>query len=67
MVQTLKCCGAVLEEEESSKPSNSGTTPVLGRFSNSKVYGADAEVLRRCLGGGRELQAQQQRRNTRTR
>jgi hypothetical protein len=30
IVQTLKCCGCVLEEEERSKPSNNGATPVLG-------------------------------------
>jgi len=31
IVQTLKCCGAVLEEEERSKPANQGTTPVLDK------------------------------------
>ena len=31
IVQTLKCCGAVLEEEERSKPTNQGTTPLLGK------------------------------------
>jgi len=31
IVQTLKCCGAVLEEEERSKPTNQGTTPLLDK------------------------------------
>jgi len=29
IVQTLKCCGSVLEEEERNKPSSSGTTPLM--------------------------------------
>jgi len=31
LVQTLKCCGSVLEEEERSKPSNGGATPSMDR------------------------------------
>lgn len=34
IVQTLKCCGSVLEEEERSKPSNQGTTPILDKTFN---------------------------------
>ena len=34
IVQTLKCCGSVLEEEERSKPGNNGTTPILGNDYN---------------------------------
>lgn len=31
IVQTLKCCGAVLEEEERNKPSNTGSTPSMDK------------------------------------
>ena len=31
IVQTLKCAGSVLEEEERSKPGNSGSTPHMDR------------------------------------
>jgi len=31
IVQTLKCCGAVLEEEERNKPSNTGSTPTMDK------------------------------------
>ena len=31
LVQTLKCCGSVLEEEESSKPGSGGATPSMDR------------------------------------
>lgn len=31
LVQTLKCCGSVLEEEERSKPSSGGATPSMDR------------------------------------
>jgi len=34
IVQTLKCCGSVLEEEERSKPNNHGTTPILDKTFN---------------------------------
>jgi len=31
IVQTLKCCGSVLEEEERNKPSNNNTTPTMDK------------------------------------
>eukprot|EP00092_Neocalanus_flemingeri_P029730 GFUD01032278.1.p1 GENE.GFUD01032278.1~~GFUD01032278.1.p1 ORF type:complete len:408 (+),score=104.57 GFUD01032278.1:35-1258(+) len=31
IVQTLKCCGQVLEEEERNKPSNTGNTPTMDK------------------------------------
>ena len=50
IVQTLKCCGAVLEEEERNKPSNSGSTPTMDKSMEqldqlSETLGLEASLV----------------------
>jgi len=49
IVQTLKCCGAVLEEEERNKPSNSGSTPTMDKTMEQLDQLSDTSSLEASL------------------
>lgn len=49
IIQTLKCCGQVLEEEERNKPSNTGSTPTMDKSMEELVLLADTPDLEASL------------------